>query len=466
MEEVIRRADSAPLWIYGNVIKSTPGSVFDTESYFIQLLESWQRIEKLAVLIHGRQISEEITHHFLRPAPILKLFEIHLPDVDADYTLLLPNLQSRSLFADYAPSLMEINAEKVAFKVNSSWLLNVSEVNSIPRRMTVLEALTLLQHTPLLETFSMGNTSDVAWNPTQPVWPKHIFRNLSVIYLTTTLPVCATILDHVSPAKLSLLQIETSKYDGQNDYVLSSLKDNLPIYISSYFTTNPTTSIDFSFPGFDFTDIDGHSSAFDQDHVFKIHINNYNDTLSACLLDAFTQSSYQDGGPFLFNSVTDLKVNLPAVVQPTISAKLYSMLAAFQHVQNLEINEHSPQALWSLSCIENQQLVLFPELHTVHLTSPYNGDVGTLMVDCLLKFLLKRRQIAPPVTPVATLDLTAFDHTLIRDFSAFDQVHGLTVVWKQESESGYGHEACSYVCGTGMPEKLNMRRRLGRWFMF
>lgn len=188
----------------------------------------------------------------------------------------------------------------------------------------------------------------------------------------TTLAVGARILDHVSPGKLSALRIRVwDLISALNDrYILSSFKQNMPFYISRYFTSQPLTPFLLAITNSELRLCDViQSSAYGQsfDIAIKTFFTDQKDTddVVACFLDTFTLSPTISRNSSLFKPITELTLGL-FQVQPTIILKIYSMLAVFQHVQAIETNERSGETFWTISCLDeaggNQQRILFTEL--------------------------------------------------------------------------------------------------------
>lgn len=127
----------------------------------------------------------------------------------------------------------------------------------------------------------------------------------------------------------------------------------MPFYISSYFTSKPSSSFFLAIKPDKFTFCDGaQSNSYKESFTFAIRTvfsdqKDTNDVL-ACLVDTFAHSPTLSRNAFLFKSITELTLALNQV-QPTLFQNLYSMFAVLQHLQVIETNEECGQTLWAIS---------------------------------------------------------------------------------------------------------------------
>lgn len=182
-------------------------------------------------------------------------------------------------------------------------------------------------------------------------------------------------------------------------------------------------------------------------------------TLTACLGDTLLLASAGENR-FLFEPIQGVTLEFDPSTPFIHAANLRAILAVFNDVQYINIDERSGRVLCRISR-ENEAAagdrphVLFPKPHTLYLTTAtYKDSEGSKIVNDLTQFILHRKQIG---FPVSRLDLTKCNmSSYAQDLRALEEVNGLEVVWRRPGVnlSGEESEYCSYICGSGDPQKL------------
>lgn len=493
-------------------------------------LATWERVEMLSVTIYGQEIPDVIQRCFLSRAPALKTFEVLLPDMPGDQYLLgdihepgggtsiaLVQGQGRtSLFADHAPSLRIISAHQVIpilHYSHSPWLSHIRKM-TIPPCVRMDDIYATLARTPILECLSLDlqPTLTASWGATglQPLMPRYQanLRCLTDVRIKTNFLGCTEILEYLSPSRITglsvfRLEICTSYPSVYFPGEIRQLYQHLPLYISHYFRTDDSRSelgtvpekvfLGFEQREFQFMDITGSSDynpAFvdfliDTYHNFAWE-EDEEDSIKICILDSIVQAAQAvlpGGHPTTFGSIKELVLGFMDA-RPTVHQHLYAAVSVFNFVQSIRIGEHCMDVIWEITSqhlaqgnpwhsvnasgdsesTHEVQLVLFPEMRVFHLTSIDDGKYTGLR-----GLLKKRKELG---CPMPKLDLRETrpggpgSKTVRHDFSIFEEVDGLEVVWKRlkddsseswsepSGESGPVHEACSYICGSGDPDQL------------
>ncbi|PPQ86202.1 hypothetical protein CVT25_006906 [Psilocybe cyanescens] len=468
-EELLRRTQSSPLWVTGNVTGSTenPTPVRVFFYYLLQNPKCWERIEKLEIIVHGEDTSDSVWNTFLTPAPNLRIFEIYFPNVREPLfqNTISPNSNKR-LFGNHAPRLLEFHADGIEFAVDSSWLSNLREI-ATPSRLTVPEILDLLLHMPLLESFFLQfSEATEEWLPSG-ILPHIELPALTIMLLTNSLATCSTLLEHMYPAKTCSLALTTNSYYAKkfiSKDVLRSLKQNLPRYIHNYFSTYISTRIRLRF----FDDVFHFE---DESHRHTHHIfftvciytkadsseASENKVLTDFLLQVFAKCALDS--PSRFSSVTELSLDM-RYADTTSLPYFHSMLSSFPSVRNLKTNEDSVVFLCSLFNLQqdeatgNRPSTLFPHLQVLELTylDPDHYLLPDTIPGALLPFLKLKKESGQPIN---TLDLRLCGSDTLRDIEFLEEIEGLEVLTLE------GAVEESYICGSGMPDKLRFRTRSG-----
>lgn len=390
MDEVLVRAGSAPLWIYGEVYEhKTDTDRFDTYQFFVRLLASqWERIERLVITMSCGTIPEIIQTSFLSRAPLLKMFDVGLLGNNFNtVTTDVPRPASfEPLFANYAPSLQSIRARNVAFAFNptSSWLSNIREISPVPPNFSWEDICTLLQHTPVLECVSFDPNDEILAQERMPSYSKPLLPNLSSLVISSNLATGVMILDHLdnlSHRKLSTLGICLFDFipDSQADHtILSRCKEILPYFISNFFTWNPLTDLCLKISPNVFRICQIVQEGRHTLPYFDVWVNiafsdpSDRDAVTLTFLDAFhlSRAHTKGGNASLFSNVTKLTLTFTDV-SPSITTQLYAMLAGFKHIQTIETDEPTCQLLWVVSWLDKaggrRPRILFPTLHILRL---------------------------------------------------------------------------------------------------
>lgn len=471
-QEVLRRTRSSPLWVSGNVTGSceypTP-----LRLYFYSLLydpSRWERIEKLNIIVHGSDISDSAWTTFFLPAPNLQIFEVYFPHITNPLfqDTVSPNSRKR-LFGNYAPALLEFHGDGVEFAVDSTWLANLHEI-AIPSRLTVPEILELLLHMPLLESFFLQfSEATEEWLPSG-IRSQVELPALTILLLTNSLATCSTLLEHIYPAKTCSLSLTTNSfYDRKliSKDVLRSLKQHLPRYIHNYFGTYTSKHLRLRF----FDDV-FHFEDESHRHVHHIFFTlciytkadspsldkSESQNLTDFLLQIFAKCA--SDAPSQFSSITELSLDMRHAENTSLQY-FHSMLSSFPSVQHLKTNEDSIVFLLSLAKLQKDETtgtarsMLFPCIQTLQLTylDPDYFALPGSTSGSLLPFFKLRKESGHPIN---TLDLKLCGSDTLRDIGFLEEIEGLEVQSLEDAGE------VSYVCGSGMPDKLRFRTR-GGW---
>lgn len=494
MEEVVKRAGSSPLWIFGQISVPNRDSRFDSLSFFIRLLESWERVEVLLISISsvGRvvDIPEAIQTKFLSRAPILRHFQVrgrfNWQGWDQTRSECDSSDSQRRLFADHAPCLRTMNGGHLPFHLDSPWLSGIRQMTPIPTQFTVKEILTVLQQMPLLRRFVSQNPSCSSWELDQPLPSVHLPKVTSIA-LIFPIAHLTRILEHLSfGSKLSSEVIMWIIGHGNRRLlhefpdIVPTLKKHLSRWISDYFTSNVSTNVGLTITEtcLTFWDISKHKHI--RSHPdFEVRLldegrdsMDWNDTedIMVCILDSITEASTLVGGnpgPDPFGSVNEITLNLWDTPY-RLFGRLCFTLAIFDRIRYISIDVLSASKFFSI-CFPDQadggganHGVLFPELHTFYLIQrptsyPSENLINRTFMAYFALFLLKRKKKG---YPLARFDLTKFGRSdSAPDLDCLEQIDGLAVTWKQSvtppsRDSGDGWEVWSYVCGGGNEKNI------------
>ncbi|KAH9485895.1 hypothetical protein JR316_0002812 [Psilocybe cubensis] len=406
---------------------------------------------------------------FLLPAPNLQLFEVYFPHIEEPLFLGTFSADStKRLFGNHAPLLREFHGDGVDFSVDSAWLANLHDI-AVPSRLTVPEILELLQHMPLLESFFIPSSDATEnWVPIG-LFPRVDLPTLTVLLLSNTLPTCSTLLEHIYPATSCSLSLTTNAYYNPSlitKGVLRAIREHLPRFIHNYFATHKIQRLKMRFHDdlFHFED----ESPRLAPHIFfnvcvrtkpgssSLPTESIHD-LSELLFPIFVK--YASDSPSHFSSVTGLSLDMRHLETSSLK-HIYSLLCALPALRRLRTSEDTLVFLLSVEDLRKNDSsatkppILFTSLGVLQLTY-LDPDLFTLSGHnhgSLFPFLKGRVEANKPID---VLDLKLCGPDTLRDMNFIDEMKGLEVQWT-EDDGEY-----SYICGSGMPDRLEFGTRFG-----
>ncbi|PPQ67787.1 hypothetical protein CVT25_009092 [Psilocybe cyanescens] len=450
-KEVMERAGQSPLYVSGRFDAFRPGP----RNFFTTLLnKSWERIRRLDVAItRGRYLSSETWNVLFRPSPELEV--IRIQNVAGWLPKLLTDEEPHpSIFADVAPALREFSIEEAPselFSLQAPWLSQLhSLILSSHFAFNATDVLVVLARIPTLEYLELKHILRPLKEQLMPVYLPRL-RTLNILTdFTTSLFLLKWI---TPPAGSTLILHIFNDHNDISNQDMHSFCLEITRYIDNFFSHAPFAKSLVLEPGGRTFKIRGWRSSDETesstDHAdFIISVEPRGAiripelgpqkllaSLSTCRFTHTTTFEFLPSGAL----GSDL---IP--LQPSFM-ELFSSLLSVEH---LVASAHGLRVLLYFQ-ESSPNTIIFPLLETLRLRAVGKKDPFPTS-NPVSSFLKWRITAGKPVTTLDVSESILSEQWL--DWTHLDEIEGLKVILRHDE-----NDAEEYICGTGEPERLNLR---------
>ncbi|KDR79568.1 hypothetical protein GALMADRAFT_243667 [Galerina marginata CBS 339.88] len=439
--EVMRRAQNSLLWVHGDVTgnRDDPRPSW---TFFISLLANhWNRIQRLVVDVAPVDVNDPRWQAMLQPAPHLETFKVRFLKFRREDGLLFSAISGdRSLFANHAPSLREIDATKISFALRAPWTSNLRTI-SLSSPFTLPLIFGALKEMPLLEHLNFDSLEPVMGESLS--FPRVNLPRLIELKVEGYLHICNTILDHITPGPGCSLSLRaTDRSDTTlTDEVLTDTGKPLSQYLTNFYQVHSPKRISLQYVYRDFRFSDNTYPSGQGYPFFIVFIQLTSKATARPGFPRFLKAFISDY--FAAVQILDFHVlNIPLLLRPAC----LSILAAFPSVEAMNTEEYCLKFL-----VETAAEVfiphLLPALHTVKLpqiSMPLSESDAAMP---LINFLNFRKDAG---FPIKVLDISKMEVQPLGHFGPIlDQdMAGMIVLFKR------GKEVKEVVCGSNRVTRL------------
>lgn len=455
VNEVMRRAAQSTLYISGWF----DGIQHGPRTFFASLLnENWERIRRLDVgILRAQYLNSGTWNGLFRPSAELEIIRIQVEQAEEWYPRLRPDDEDHPpVFADTAPSLYEFSVHEVPakwFSLQAPWLSQLhSLVLSTPFGFNATDVLIALARIPALEHLVLKN----ALPPIKEQLKSVSLPNLRSLNISKDFTTSLFLLKWITPGVGSTLILNTYDYAYILDQDMHTFCKEIGRYIDNFFGCAPFARSLFFEPGGRLFNIKGcrsndgiESSPVHEDFSVSIVGGKRDRTklpvlgpqkltasLSACRFTHITTFEFQPTEPLGF-----------IAVQPSF----IPFFSCLQSVNHLIASPYGLGVLLDLQ--ETTYETLFPYLTKLQFRTEGWLDPSTsTRTDSVSRFLKSRLVAGKPIT-VFDVSESIYDERHL-DWTYLDAIEGLKVILRDDR----GGDLEEYICGTGEPERLNLRK--------
>lgn len=453
-KEVMQRAGESTLYIYGSLDGDQPGP----RAFFASLLnENWQRIKRLDVIvIRGQHLKRGTWDVLFRASTELEIIRLQVQQGEEWYPRSRPNDEHHPpIFADTAPLLLEFSIQEAPvewFSLQAPWLNQLHSLTlSTPFAFNATEVLMTLARIPALEYLVLDNVLPPTKEQRQAISLPH----LHTLHISKDFTTSLFLLRWIVPSVGSTLILYTYEYPYIFDQDIHNFCKEITRYINNFFGCAPFARSLILEPTERLFKIVGWRSSngieSSPDHQdFSISIAGGNNlgtklpplgpqkllaSLTACRFTHITTFEFQPKKSPSFMAM-----------QPSLIAFLLSL----HSVDHLVVLPHALAVLLDLQ--ESIYDTIFPALRMLQLRIEANYSHTTIQVtDPVSRFLKWRIMVGKPLGAFDVSEYNLSNKWL--DWTTLDDIEGLKVTLRRDKDGVEG-----YVCGTGTPERLNLRK--------
>ncbi|KAH9475227.1 hypothetical protein JR316_0012338 [Psilocybe cubensis] len=451
-KEVMKRTEKSKLYISGWFNGSKPAP----RTFFASLLsENWERIRRIDVgITKAKHLDPEMWGALFRPSECLEIIRIHVDEDEVPYPRMDHDGQG-PIFSGTAPTLYDFSVHNIpaqCFSLSSPWLSQLRRlVISTPSAFNATDILVALGRLSALEHLVLKHVLPPVKEQLQSV----SLPNLRSLNISKDFTTSSFLLKWINPGVGSTLQLNLHGYDLILHHDMFSLCKEIPRYFDNFFECAPFAKCMLLEPGYNRFKVDGWKSVDGIDSLSRR--GDFSVSVSGGTAERRSQTTRPQQliaslGACGFTHVTRF------AFEPTEHlARLEDQSAFIPLLSGLRSVNHlmaSPYALGAL--VELQETasdLFFPALTRLQfITGLWQEPTPTYHTDPVFRFIESRRESGKPIS-VFDVSESRYNEQYL-DWTYLDKITGLKVTWSDDEG-----DLKEYICGTGQPEKLNLRKK-------